>query len=345
MKRACLTALGKIELLDIPEPPEPAPDEVLVRIRSCGICGSDALCYKTGRIGNYDCEYPQAMGHQAAGEVDEAGARSGFSSGDRVAIEPLRPCGQCEQCEQGHFSLCPQAQRLGGLGLPGAMQKRMIVKAKHLVHITEDISFDEASLLEPLGVAYHSLVHLANIQEGDTLAVFGAGPIGLLCAQLAKRCGASAVLLSDPLEFRLDFAMNSIGADAVFNPTRDDVPHEVLEFTERRGVDIAIDAAGVQQSVDHAIESAALGARVLLIGIPAVDKLSYNPHAMRRKQLSVFSARGANQTLESCVELVSEQDFSMKGYVTNKYSLESAAQGFKDAASIIPGLIKAVINP
>jgi L-iditol 2-dehydrogenase len=345
MKSACLTGLGKLELLEIPTPKIEAPDDVLVRVKSCGICGSDIHYYREGRIGDARCKYPHFMGHEPSGVVEAAPKDSPFKAGDRVAIEPGHPCGECEWCKAELFNLCPKVRFLASPGMPGAFQEHLVVKASQLFKIPDSISFDEAAVLEPLGVAYHIIAELAELQFGETIAVFGAGPIGLLTLAFAKYSGASAAYITDPLDYRLEFAEAYAGADGTIDPSSFDVADSIMELTNGRGVDVAVDAAGTQQSIDHAMACAAIGGRTLLAGIPEVDIIEYDPHIIRRKELRIFNVRRSNKALEQCIPLIEEACMDLKPYTTHTFKLDQVAEAFDTVANHKDGVIKAMINP
>lgn len=345
MKSACLSGLGKLELLELPVPQIQVADDVLVKVKSCGVCGSDIHYYRNGGIGDAKCKYPHFIGHEAAGVVEAVAPGSHFKPGDRVAIEPGLPCGQCEWCKEELFNLCPKVKFLASPGMQGAFQEHILVKASQLFKIPDSISFDEAALLEPLGVAYHIIAELAELQFGETVAVFGAGPIGLLTLAFAKYSGASVAYITDPLDYRLQFAESYAGADGTIDPSSFDVVDSIMELTNGRGVDIAIDAAGTQQSVDHAMACATIGGRALLAGIPEVDILEYNPHLIRRKELRIFNVRRSNKALEQCIPLIEEGCMDIKPYTTHNFKLDQVAEAFDIAANYKDGVIKAMINP
>ncbi len=345
MKSACLTGIGKIELVDIPDPKLEAVDDVIVRVKSCGVCGSDIHYYREGHIGDAYCKYPHFIGHEPAGVVEEAGPEAAFKKGERVAIEPGLPCGQCEWCKEELFNLCPHVKFLASPGQPGAFQPFLKLKSSQLFKIPDSMGFDEAALLEPLGVAYHIVADLAELQYGETIAVFGGGPIGLLTLAFAKYSGASMAYVSDPLDYRLLFAETYAGADGTLDPTRFDVVDSIMELTNGRGVDVAVDAAGTQQSIDHTLACARIGGRALLAGIPEADVIEYNPHAIRRKELRVLNVRRSNMALEQCVPFIEAGGMDLKPYATHNFDLEHVGEAFDVVANYKDGVIKAMINP
>jgi L-iditol 2-dehydrogenase len=344
MKTACLTSFGKAELIDIPEP-EINGSKHLVRVKSCGLCGSDLHYYRTGRIGETVCRYPHFMGHEPAGVVEKAPVGSSFKEGDRVAIEPGIHCGECEFCKSGRINICPNVRFLATPGIPGAFQKYLALEECQLVKIADSLSFEEAALLEPMGVAFHAVVNLAKIQKGDDIAVFGAGAIGLLTLAVAKLYGCGKAFIVDPLDYRLNFALEHSGADFAVNPEKDDALAFIMDKTGGRGVDISFEAAGAQQSFEMTFESAAIGGKALLIGIPETDRISFDPHTMRRKELQIMNVRRSNKTLHDCAALAASKEIDLAPYATHRFPLEQIDEAIKTTGNYRDNVIRTIINP
>ncbi|OGV52065.1 MAG: hypothetical protein A2X49_06760 [Lentisphaerae bacterium GWF2_52_8] len=345
MKSACLTGLRKVEVLELPRPERKNPDDVLVRIKSCGVCGSDVHYYRDGRIGPSACSYPHYIGHEPAGVVEEAKPGSSFSPGDRVAIEPGLNCGVCEFCRDGRPNICPSVKFLASPGVPGAFQEYLVLRESQLLRLPDNLGFDEGAMLEPLGIAWHAVLNLAKLQHGESIAVFGAGPIGLLILSLAKIYGCGEAFISDPLDWRLDFAKRHCGADFVLNPEKDDVPRRILEESKGRGVDLSFEAAGMQQSIDHSFEAVRIGGKAVLAGIPEAQAISYNPHLARRKELQILNVRRSKQTLKDCTNLAASGKIKLGPYVTHRFSLDETASAFELVDGYRDKVIRAVINP
>jgi L-iditol 2-dehydrogenase len=344
MKSACITGIRNVELKDIPEPTL-GDDDILVKVKSCGVCGSDVHYYRDGRIGDAVCRYPHFVGHEPAGIIEKAPEKSQFKAGDRVAIEPGLPCGECEFCLSGRFNICPKVKFLGSPGIAAAFQEYLALKESQLEKIPDSVSYDEAAMLEPLGIAYHAVVTLAQLKPGETVAVFGAGPIGLLTLAMAKIRGCGTAFITDPLKYRLDFASEFCDADFIASPGDTDVLDFIMEKTRGRGVDVTFDAAGCEQSINHTFDAAAIGGRAMLIGIPEVDTISYNPHRMRRKELSIINVRRSNLALEPCLELVTSGKIDLKPFITHHFSLEEIQTAFYLVDHYQDGVIRAMVNP
>src|SRR3954471_3820034 len=240
MDALLLTEYMKLEMVQMDEP-EIGPDDVLIRLRACGICGSDVHGYdgSTGRR-----IPPLVMGHEAAGTVAETGAGvNGFAKGDRVTFDSTVYCGQCSNCQRGDVNLCDRRQVLGvscgDYRRNGAFAEFVVVPARIVHRLPDNLSFSEAALLEAVAVALHA-VSLAPIQPGSTALVVGAGTIGLLVQQALAVAGCEPVLVADVDATRLKLSA-SLGATTILG-SGTDLINEVLRLTNGKGVDIAIEA-------------------------------------------------------------------------------------------------------
>src|SRR3954452_21654590 len=181
---------------------DPGPGEVQVRVRAVGICGSDLHSYAEGAVGDTPCEYPMVLGHEPAGTVEKTGAGvTGWQPGDRVALEPALYCYHCEFCRSGHHNVCASIRFLSNPGHPGFFREFVNLPVANLLAIPPDLPLELATIVEPLAVAVHSM-RFAAVQPGETVAVFGAGPIGLLTIACLKVAGAGRIWAIDPLAHR-----------------------------------------------------------------------------------------------------------------------------------------------
>src|SRR5438477_1542097 len=196
---------------------EPAPGEVQVRVNAVGICGSDVHSYAEGAVGDTPCQYPMVLGHEPAGTVFKIGAGvTGWSPGDRVAMEPALYCYHCEFCRTGHHNVCENIRFQSNPGIPGFFREFVNLPVSNLCAIPPDLSLELASMLEPLAVAMHSM-KFAAVQPGETVVVFGAGPIGLLTLACLKVAGAGRIWAVEPVAHRRAMA-ERMGADAALDP-------------------------------------------------------------------------------------------------------------------------------
>lgn len=342
MKCAKLVDVGSVEIQEIAKP-SPGPDQVLVQIKAVGICGSDVHYYSKGRIGAEKCRFPQTLGHESAGIIVRASSASGFHEGMRVAIEPALPCMQCEQCITGHYNCCPNVKFLGSPGMPGALQEYLAVDKSQVHEIPDSMSFEEAAVLEPMGVAYHT-VHLSAISPGQTVAIFGAGAVGLLTLAMFKACGAGETFIIDKLDYRLDFARRIYGADHVIDVTRTDPLEYIKRQTNGRGVDIACEAAGQPETFQWTLSAARIRGMSLIVGIPEVDSIGIDPHSMRRKELLIRNVRRSNLALKPCIDMVKRGTVKISAIATHRFTLDTIKDAFETAANYRDGIIRAIVN-
>jgi L-iditol 2-dehydrogenase len=309
-----------------------------VAIRAVGICGSDRHYFLHGGLGSFKQKLPMAMGHEAAGVVRESKSKQ-FKPGDRVAIEPATHCGTCDCCAMGRQNLCRSGTFLGANG-PGACADYLVVHEQQLCVIPDDMSFECAALLEPLGVALHALRRHEPLPT-ESVTVFGCGSIGLSVLFLLKKEGIRQIFMIDRLAYRATFA-KQFGATASF--TLDDPYGEhIRKEMGNCGTSLTIDAAGNDLSVNGCLEMASTGGHVILIGIPETDTVAINPHKMRIKELTLWNCRRSNRTLETCIGIM-EDDRALEGTITHRFPLESLQQGLEVASNYLDSVIKCVIT-
>ena len=349
MKAVHLIRARTLELAEIAEPGPPAPDEVLLDILSVGICGSDLHMYETGGIGGIQSERPHILGHEFSARIRELGANARdehghpLQAGQRVAVEPHVACGHCEQCLAGHPNLCPDHYFYGVYPTHGALRERMVVKSKQCYPIPDSISDAGGALLETLGVALHSL-DLGKLRVGDTVAVIGCGPVGVLIAKLAVMAGAAAVYAFDLLQWRVDLA-NRWGAEAhLVDPLG--APALLKDLTHGRGVDVAIEAAWADHSVQQSIEMARPGGRAVMVGISPSDTVSFSQAVARRKGLTIRMARRMKHTYPRAIALAAGPDprVDLDELATHLYPLDHAPRAFHQNAAYLPGLLKGILQ-
>jgi L-iditol 2-dehydrogenase len=322
---------------------DPAPGELQVRVEACGVCGSDLHYFSEGGICGTPSVYPMVIGHEPAGVVVKPGSGvTGWAPGDRVALEPAIYCYHCEQCLTGHHNLCSRLRFLSTPPDPGFFRQYVNLPAANVLPLPAGIGFQEGTLFEPLAVVLHSL-RLAQLQPGETVAVFGAGPIGLLTVVALKLSGASRVWSVEPVAARRDLALR-IGADAAIDPGEVDPVRQILADTAGRGVDAALDCATRGSSLNHSIEVARRGGRVVVTGIPSNARSAVDFHAMRRKELVLFNVRRSNHDSASALDLLREQRARFAPILTHEVPLEDVQQAFTKLESYQDGMAKVVIR-
>jgi L-iditol 2-dehydrogenase len=322
--------------------PEPGPGEVQVRVHFTGACGSDLHNFSEGGIGDQRVRFPMVLGHEAAGTVVKTGAGvTGWAPGERAACEPSVFCHQCEFCRAGRHNLCTRL-RFYSTDDPGFFREIVNLPAVNLLRLPPELSLRDATLFEPLSIALHSL-KLAPIQPGETAAVFGAGPIGLLTIAALKLAGAGRVWAVEPVAARRGLA-RSVGADAAIDPNAGDPVRQVLADTGKRGVDMAFDCASKGDAINQALRVARHGGRVVLTGIPSELLVPMAFHDMRRKELALFNVRRSNRQAEEAIALIRQHPSRFLPIITHVRPLELIQPAFLMLEQYADGVGKLVID-
>ena len=332
MRAARLQARGDLRVGEEPEPAAGAGMS-LVRVTAVGICGSDLHWWDEGAIGDATLAHPLVLGHEGAGVIAEGPRR-----GERVAIDPAITCGTCRACRDGYANLCYRI-RFAGHGETDGMMRELMAWPADLLHPLPDTVTDaDGALLEPLGVAVHS-VDLGHLPFGGTASVLGCGPIGLLLISVLKAAGASSVLAVEPLAHRRE-AASRYGADLVAEP--DSAPGFVRELAGV-GVDVAFEAAGTDQAVRLALESVRPGGRVVLAGIPGDDAIAFQASMARRKGLTIAMVRRMNHVYPRAISLAARGVVDLGALVSRRAGLGEVKEAFGDAAHRTG--LKVIIEP
>ena len=323
---------------------DPGPDEVQVRIEAVGICGSDLHSYTEGGVGDTACVYPMVLGHEPAGVVVKAGAGvAGWTAGDRAAFEPAIYCYHCEFCRTGRHNVCTNVRFMSMPGDPGFYRQYANIPAHNLIAIPAHLSTRDATLIEPLAVVLHSMQFVA-LGLSETAAVFGAGPIGLLTVICLKLAGAARVWAVEPVAERRELARQA-GADAIVDPGAVDPSREILRDTGGRGVDVAIDCAAKDGSIDHCIRAARNAGRVVITGIPAETHVPLEFSPMRRKELTLYNVRRSNHEVDAARELLLGNLSRFAALITHERPLERIGEAFAQVERRQDGVGKLVILP
>jgi L-iditol 2-dehydrogenase len=317
---------------------QPVEGRLRLQVQVVSVCGSDIHYYKEGRIGSAAAEEPFVLGHEFSALVDDPdGERWGLPAGTLVAVDPAEPCGVCEWCSQGYSNLCPHVRFAGSAPVAGALREYYYAKPSSIFPVPDGFDATAAALLEPLGVAIHG-VDLAKIRLGDTVAVVGAGAIGLYLLQVARLTGAFEILVLEPLAYRRELALR-LGADAAYAQ-----PEALLEATAGRGADVVLEATDSPEGPEAACAVARIGGRVVLVGIPDGDRFTLTASMVRRKGLSLKLSRRMGHVYPRAIQMVASQKVNLESIVTHHFSLEQGPQAFALQARRNEGVIKSVIH-
>jgi L-iditol 2-dehydrogenase len=343
VKAAFLTGLRQIAIGETPRPEVTDPRSVLLRVGRVGVCGSDVHYYTTGRIGSQVAKYPERTGHECAGTVVETGKEVKLlKEGQRVAIDPLIACGKCDQCIAGRQHTCRNQSFLGSAGqAPGALAEYLVMPENSCYAIPNAMTLVQAALVEPLSIGVYAQ-QLAGIEPGAKIAILGSGPIGL-CVLLAIRAArGSKVYVTDLLDERLEMAWGC-GADWVGNAKKIDIVN-ALQAEEPLGVDYVFECAGQQETLDQAVELLKPGGTLLIVGIPEADRVNFNIHALRRKEIRLENVRRQNHCTATAIRLASTGAVNVDRLVTHHFPLAEAQRAFDMVADYRDGVVKAMID-
>ena len=314
---------------NVPFNAELKPDEVLLRVAATGVCGSDLHPYETGSIGSTVLNQPLVLGHEFSGVVEEIGAAvENLRLGTRVAVDPAWVCGQCRECRDGNPNLCRKQRFCGLAPNDGSLRERIVAPARFCHPVSDAFSDASAALLEPLGIALHA-TDLARIRVGSKVAILGAGPIGLCLAQTVRLAGAGVVWISDPLEYRQNFAAK-FGA---------------LPLPDGAEADVVIEAAWARESVQTAMDLARPGGTVVLVGIPFEDEVFFKHSVARRKGLTILMCRRMKNVYARGIALVESGKVDLESLITHRFSLQNTPEAFRINAKYEREVVKIIIEP
>lgn len=342
MKAVHIVSIGKLGCLNVPMPELQAKDDVLIRVRAVGVCGSDVHYYETGRIGTQVVEFPYRVGHECAGEVAAvAPGVTRVKPGDRVSVDPAGPCHTCDQCRKGRENTCRNMRFLGvpGEGL-GCMAEYIVMPETSLYPIPETMSMETAALCEPFSIGLYA-VHRAQLPPKARVAIQGAGPIGLSIMTAARCAGAERIYVTDKIPARLDVAKIN-GADWIGNPSRERIVDAVHEL-EPDGLDAVFECAGQQETIEEALSLLTPGGKFVFVGIPRLDTLSFDMHRFRRKEIDIINIRRQNNMHGRAVEMLGQGIANADFMITHRFTLAQSAEAFETVANYADGVVKAMV--
>ncbi len=335
MKALLLTAYKQMEVADFPLPTF-GPDEVLVRVRACGICGSDVHGFdgSTGRR-----VPPLVMGHEAAGTVAQAGSNvSDLREGDRVTFDSTVSCNHCFYCRRGQVNLCDHRQVLGvstgEYRRHGAFAEYVAVPRHIVYRLPDSLSFEQAAMIEAVSVAVHA-VNLTPVVLGDTAVVVGSGMIGLLAVQALRLKGCGRIIAVDIDDAKLDMARR-LGADETINSRTSTAPNAVA--------DVAVEAVGATQPIQTAIASVRKGGSVTLIGnvSPTVE---LPLQSVVTRQIRLIGSCASSGEYPACIELLARGAIRVEPMITARASLDQGVEWFERLYGREPNLMKVILQP
>lgn len=345
MRAAVYRGPGRVEVCEV-ERPRVGPGEVLVRVASTTVCGTDLRIASGAKTAGV--RVPVVLGHEVAGTVEQVGAGvEVVRVGDRVGMAPSVVCGSCDMCRRGVFNLCRTARVLGHQ-IDGGLAEHLLVpadavRAGNLVTVSDHVPFEQVSLAEPLSCVLHGQA-LLGIGVDDVVLVVGGGAIGQLHARLAKVSGARTVVVSEPVASRRELATR-LGADVVVDPTSEDLDAVVGAATGGAGADVVVVCIGVPALVDQALASARPRGRVsLFAGFPKDRTSEIDANRVHYKELMVTGSSDSTvEDYRGAVRLIESGRVDVGALITDTYPLDRVHDALERAAS--PEAVKVAVHP
>lgn len=343
MKSIKLTKLRHFEMKEVAEPVIVHPNDVKIKLKVMGVCGSDIHYFTDGCIGTQIVEYPFSVGHEGAGIVAEVG--SGVTSvkpGDRIAIEPAMSCGKCDQCLAGRPHTCRKIKFLGCPGqVEGLMSEFIIMPEANCVKIPDSMSFDEATITEPLSIGIYA-VKSSQLKAGDKIGILGMGPIGQSVMLPSKVKGVGKVYCSEKIDERCELARKT-GADWVGNPLKSDIVADILK-QEPLALDIVFECSGSADALEQALHLLKPGGKLVIVGIPPTNTIQLDINILRRNEITVVNVRRQNGCVQESIDLITQGKIDVKPWVTHRFSLSDSQEAFETVANYRDGVLKAMID-
>ncbi len=296
------------------EKPEPGENQVLVKVKASGLCGTDIHIFQ----GEAPAEFPVIPGHEFSGEIVEIGENvDKVSNGDKVAINPNIHCGHCFYCQRGEIHMCTDLQAVG-VTRDGGFAEYVVVPQTQVHLLDKDISYEEGAMIEPLSCCLHG-IDIANIAPGDKVVILGGGAIGLILAQLAEIAGALEVIVSEPSSARRELA-REIGINNIISP--ENLEKTVFEKSEI-GADVVIEAVGIESTIRQSFEIVRKRGSIILFGVAPEDlEVSFSPFSVFQKELTVKGSRINPFVTERAVKILNSGKIEVGKLITNIYNLE-----------------------
>ncbi len=322
MKAIAVTEPGKLAITEIPMPSAPDEDEVVIKIKAAGICGSDSHIYH-GR--SAFATYPRIIGHEMAGEVYRTGSSvKGFKPGDRVAVDPVLSCGNCYACRTGRHNVCSSVKVLG-VHVDGGYREYIKVGSGNVHKVPDDMPWEIAATVEPYSIAAES-VDRGRLKSDDTVLICGAGPIGLVILQAVKRKGAKAIVL-DIVDSRLHKA-HTMGADIIVNSKDQDLYKTVMDFTGGEGINLVFEATGnlaiLEQCISRLVSQAG---RVVVLGFPN-EPAKIAPIEIMKRELDILGSRLNNNKFPEVIRWFRDGEVDPSKIISNVFPFDKAQEAF-----------------
>ncbi|MCX7591038.1 MAG: alcohol dehydrogenase catalytic domain-containing protein [Kiritimatiellae bacterium] len=315
--------------------------DVLLRVAYVGVCGSDVHYYCSGRIGSQVVRYPFRLGHEMSAVVEAVGSGvTRVKPGDRVAVDPAMACGQCDQCLSGRRHTCRHLRFLGCPGqADGCLAEFIVMPEECCFKLPSHMSLAVAAFAEPLSIGVYA-VKLASLPKDAAVAVLGTGPIGVSVILAARWHGYGRIYATDKISARLK-AATCAGASWTGQPQQEDVVRRIFR-REPLLLDAVFECCGQQEALDQAVTLLKPGGTLLVVGIPATERVSFDIETLRRKEVRIQNVRRQNRCMATAIRMLQRVDVGF--LLTHEFVLEDASSAFETVANYADGVMKALIR-
>jgi L-iditol 2-dehydrogenase len=343
MRAQVLTGIRQMELRDVAKPVIEKDTDVLLKVEWVGVCGSDVHYYETGRIGSQVVEFPFIVGHECTATVEDIGSKvSKIKAGDEVVVEPAISCGRCDQCAAGRENTCRKLKFLGCPGqVEGCLREYIVMPQECCLAAGGGITSEQGVLCEPFAIGVYA-VKGARMSKETKIAILGSGPIGLSCLVAARAQGVKTIYMTDKVKERVDIAKKA-GAVWSGSPDTADIV-EAIKRQEPDGIDVVFECAGEQDTLDEAIELLRPGGRLMVLGIPRLERVSFIPDKMRRKEIGIINVRRQNKCTQSAIDLIASDKAKVDFMITHRFDFEHTQDAFDMVAGYRNGVVKALVK-
>jgi L-iditol 2-dehydrogenase len=343
MKAAVLTGIKQFEIRQVPTPEIVNDTDVLIKIKTVGVCGSDIHYYTTGRIGSQIVQYPFTIGHECAGIVERTGSKvARVKPGQRIAIDPAVSCGHCDQCKAGREHTCRELLFLGcPKQLEGCLSEYIVLSEKCCFPINDNMTFEQAALSEPLAIGVYTFERSALPINAD-VAILGAGPIGMSVFHVLRTKNVGDVYITDKIEERLKFS-KKLNPKWSGNPDRTDIVKEISKI-EPLLLDVVYECSGDAEAIIQGIQLLKPGGTLVIVGIPETDEISFPIHELRRKEITIVNIRRQVHCTQKAINLLDRRKVNMDSIATHHFTLEETQKAFDLVAYYREGVMKAMIS-
>ena len=342
MKTVHLTGIRQLEISDIKPPQIKNPTDVLLKIEAVGLCGSDIHYFQTGKIGDQVVQYPFTLGHECAAVVEDVGTEcTRVKKGDSIVIDPAVSCGICDQCLANRRHTCRNLRFLGcPEQLDGCLSEFYILPEDNCFSVSQNMTPAQRVLVEPFSIGLYAVNFMSN-KDVQSIGILGSGPIGLSTALAARAKGISRVYMTDKIDSRLEAAKKA-GALWAANPLHSNIVKDVME-REPFLLDAVFECCGDQDALDLAVDLLKPGGTLLIIGIPEADRIMFDIHEIRRKEIVLQNIRRQNGCVSEAISLIRENRVNVDFLATHSFSLHETQEAFELASGYGDGVIKALI--